>query len=602
MAPPVLSSKPSWKEMFTALPFALGFVYRSKPSLFIASVLLSVLSFPVALVSVIGVRGLTDALLASSSSLAWTWGGVLVGVSFLGVAISSLREWFTDLQRYRTEIALDEEEIKHVIALPYATIESPDFQALSSAYRRKSHVVINLQTNGIRSLENLMAVLGLLGGFTILPWPVAVLSVLSLVATVVLFVRFTEFHWNILTADTREGRRANYYQGVLTQPTSTLQARALGLEKSFLHRWQGIAERLFKLRRGASVRSGRVVLVGGSLQVAGQAIGLLLLIPSALAGVVTLSAFVVFLTTYQRMASTLENFSWQFGFLLQESSFLSVFKRFYAVSHEQDAGKALPRGPLEIRYEDVWFRYPGTDVDVVRGLNLTFTEGEHLAFVGLNGAGKTTLFKLLMGVYTPTRGRILVNGVNLQDIRPAVWRRTLAVLTQGDTYYDDTLEEQVLYGQYAEKKRPTRFRRSLEVSGLKEMASVFPRGLQTHAGKAYAMPEDQAIELSGGQKQIVAIARTLYREARFYIFDEPTSAVDAEKEERFFAQLPEMLSGQGIIFVSHRFSTLRRGAERIVVIDQGRVIEDGTHAELLERKGRYAELFALQAEPYQYSV
>ena len=122
--------------------------------------------------------------------------------------------------------------------------------------------------------------------------------------------------------------------------------------------------------------------------------------------------------------------------------------------------------------------------------------------------------------------------------------------------------------------------------------------METHVGKVYAMPEDEAIELSGGQKQILAIARTLYRNARLYIFDEPTSAVDAEREESFFAKLPETLQGKTLLFVSHRFSTLRR-AKRILVIDQGKIIEDGSHEDLVVLKGRYAELFTLQAKMYQ---
>jgi ATP-binding cassette subfamily B protein len=139
---------------------------------------------------------------------------------------------------------------------------------------------------------------------------------------------------------------------------------------------------------------------------------------------------------------------------------------------------------------------------------------------------------------------------------------------------------------------------AVAVRGLGEVVSSLPRGLDTVVGRRYSLPEDEAIELSGGQKQIVTIARTVYRRARVYVFDEPTSAVDAEKEESFFAALPKTLEGKTLLFVSHRFSTLRR-AKRILVIDAGRLIEDGSHEELLVKQGRYAELFTLQAKMYQ---
>ena len=132
------------------------------------------------------------------------------------------------------------------------------------------------------------------------------------------------------------------------------------------------------------------------------------------------------------------------------------------------------------------------------------------------------------------------------------------------------------------------------------VALEFPRGLATMAGKEYAMPEDHAVKLSGGQKQIVAIARTVYRPARLYIFDEPTSAVDPEKEEAFFERLPAAMLGRTVMFVSHRFSTLRR-AERIIVLEHGRVVEDGAHEVLMACGGRYAELFLLQAKQYEHA-
>jgi ABC-type multidrug transport system fused ATPase/permease subunit len=169
---------------------------------------------------------------------------------------------------------------------------------------------------------------------------------------------------------------------------------------------------------------------------------------------------------------------------------------------------------------------------------------------------------------------------------------------QDAPYYSDTATEQIWYGDREEKLDKQHLDESIEASGFDEIVTELPRGLQTYVGKHYAMPEDQAIELSGGQNQILTIARTLYRDARIYVFDEPTSAVDAEKEESFFSRLPETLAGKAIIFVSHRFSTLRR-AKRILVLEEGRLIEDGTHEELLELKGRYAELFTLQAKNYQ---
>lgn len=284
--------------------------------------------------------------------------------------------------------------------------------------------------------------------------------------------------------------------------------------------------------------------------------------------------------------------------LQRESAFIVIFKNFFSIPSIKDSGVKPSAQPLRICFEDVWFHYPASEQNVLRGVNLDFSEGDHIALIGLNGAGKSTLLKLLMGVYEPTKGRITVNGVDLAKIRPSAWRKTLAVLQQDPPRFDDTLHNQIVYGDFKEKLSQKRLARALKTSGFGPMAEEMPDGLATHAGKQFAMPEDNAIELSGGQNQILAIARTLYRDARIYIFDEPTSAVDAEKEERFFEALPKAFQGKAIIFVSHRFSTLRR-AKRILVMDGGRIIEDGSHEELMYKKGRYAELFTLQAKMYQ---
>jgi ATP-binding cassette subfamily B protein len=288
----------------------------------------------------------------------------------------------------------------------------------------------------------------------------------------------------------------------------------------------------------------------------------------------------------------------QYRMIQRDAAFLVIVRDFLSLQPEQDIGVPVPSHPLVIEFKNVHFSYPGSSEKVLRGINCVFREGDRLALVGLNGAGKSTLLKLLMGIFQPTKGRILVNGVNLSKIKPSAWRRALSVMSQDVPRFDDTLRRQILYGDYAKDVDESRLDRSVDASGLRSVLPDFKNGIETHAGKQYAMVEDKAVELSGGQNQIIGIARALYRDARMYIFDEPTSAVDPEKEENFFHSLPDVLEGKGIIFVSHRFSTLRQ-AEHVIVIDAGRVIEEGSHETLMQKKGRYAELFTLQAKAYQ---
>ncbi|HEU0050988.1 MAG TPA: ABC transporter ATP-binding protein [Patescibacteria group bacterium] len=593
------TKKPSWKETFLAVPFAIRFLKKVDPAAFYGIFAMAILMGPFSFFSIAGIKYLTDAVTNGRYGTALAWGGGLVALTLVSGGLQTFREWMTNNQRYRMEVTLREESMELMTRLPYAVLEDPEFQALSAAFSQKNYVLLNFQTNSSRIFQNVISLAGVLGGLVFIPWTASVLAFASLAATSYLFIRFEKWSWGVMVAETREGRRANYIQTLLTQPASLLPAKALELPIPFMRIWRRLSEKLLKERRSLSNRSLGVNLLGVLLETAGFASGLVILVPQVLVHAASVSSFVVFVSAYQRLTDLMESFSWQLGFTLQESGFLAIFKRLFTIPPELDRGKEIDKEPLRVRFEDVWFRYPDTKRDVIRGLSMEFSQGDQIALVGLNGAGKSTLLKLLMGVYEPTRGRITVNGQDLREIKPSSWRKALSVLTQNDALYDDVIRNQVHYGNYSRPLEEKRFERALAVSGLKQLAHDLPRGIETHAGKYYAMPEDEAIEPSGGQRQIIAIARTLYREARFYIFDEPTSSVDAEKEERFFQLLPSALNGSGVIFVSHRFSTLRRGAERIIVIDDGRIIEDGTHEELMAKGGRYAELFALQAKSYQ---
>lgn len=457
---------------------------------------------------------------------------------------------------------------------------------------------MNLQQTGMWILRTFFGLLGLFAVFAFLPWPVIALIVASQILLFFLYRRAAEWNWSVVSFESREGRRAAYREQILSHPSTLLPTKALGLAEPFLASWKAVISEILGLRIKEAKAGATAAGLSEFLGAASFALGLWMTVSDVLRGAISVSVAAVFISSFNRFSDKLSGLVSNIKWLMKEASVFPRLKEYFSYELESEKGKGISKDPLRVSFENVWFRYPGTETDILKGVTFSFTEGDHLAFVGLNGAGKTTLLKLLMRVYEPTQGKILVNGVNLSSMKPAEWRKVLAVLTQDSPAYDDVLREQVRYGDAVHPLDTKRLKLAIETSGLDDVASVFPKGLETHAGRRYSMPEDEAIELSGGQKQILAIARTMYRQARIYILDEPTSAVDAEKEESFFSILPEALQSQAVIFVSHRFSTLRR-AERIIVIDDGRIIEDGTHEELLLQKGRYAELFQLQAKMYQ---
>jgi ATP-binding cassette subfamily B protein len=255
---------------------------------------------------------------------------------------------------------------------------------------------------------------------------------------------------------------------------------------------------------------------------------------------------------------------------------------------------ALPR--VEIRFERVDFHYPGSERPVLEGLDLVLPAGRCTAIVGLNGAGKTTLVKLLARLYEPTGGRILVDGVDARAFGVDDWRRQIAVIFQDFNRYELSAAENIAFGAIEMADDHERVRSAARLAGVLATLERLPRGLDTPLARQY---EDGA-ELSGGQWQRVAIARALFaleNGASILVLDEPTAALDVRAEAAFFDKFVDVTRGATALLISHRFSSVRH-ADRIVVLAGGKVVEQGTHDELLAANGRYAELFRLQAERF----
>jgi ATP-binding cassette subfamily B protein len=249
-----------------------------------------------------------------------------------------------------------------------------------------------------------------------------------------------------------------------------------------------------------------------------------------------------------------------------------------------------------LAFDHVTFRYPGSDTDVLTDVSFELAPGELVAIVGENGAGKTTLLNLLAGFYTPTGGRILVDGVDLGSIDMAAWRHRIGLISQHFVHYELSALDNVALASLGQPSLVDA-ERAAQAAGASELVAALPAGWDTVLSRRLR----DGVELSGGEWQRIALARALYSSSRgssVLILDEPTANLDVDAEVALFDQLLEHASGATAIVVSHRFSTVRR-AQRILVIDDGRLIEDGSHHELMDMDGTYRRLYSLQAERFR---
>lgn len=280
------------------------------------------------------------------------------------------------------------------------------------------------------------------------------------------------------------------------------------------------------------------------------------------------------------------------------------FNHYLAVMNAKDeflheGGMQIPdsQKPLKIEFENVSFRYPGADKDTIKSLSFVINPGEKIALVGNNGAGKTTIVKLLCGLYQPTGGRILVNGFELSKVNIDEYQKLISVLFQDIQPLAFNIEMNVS-GRGEDETDHKKVKESLKGAGLWEKVTTLPKREKTYLSQTL---DDGGIQLSGGEAQKLLLARAIYKDGNFLILDEPTSALDPIAESRMYEEYNSMTREKTSVFISHRLASTKF-CDRILFIEDGSIIEEGTHGQLIEKNGKYKEIFDIQSHYYQEKV
>jgi ABC-type multidrug transport system fused ATPase/permease subunit len=404
---------------------------------------------------------------------------------------------------------------------------------------------------------------------------------------------FRLFHWR-----TPETRKQNYYEMVLTQPETVKEVRLFELGPLLFGRYKDFFTRFWHEDRALTLRRGLWSLALGLVSTASYYGAYAWVAFRAMHGRITLGDVSLFVAAFKDAQSTIGSSLHALSRAYEDHLYLtSLFEFLDHVPAVADDGTATS-GPTPtdgIRFESVSFAYPGSARPTLTDVTLHIPAGRKLALVGENGAGKTTLIKLLTRLYAPTGGRITLDGRDLREWDSAALRRRIGVIFQDFVRYQFTVGENIGVGDVRAFDDEARWRDAAERGMAAEFIDELPKKYHTQLGKWF----DDGRDLSIGQWQKVALARAfMRRDADILVLDEPTASMDAAAEARVFERFRSLTEQRTAVVISHRFSTVRM-ADSIAVIADGRVIEQGTHDELVARGGRYAELFFLQAKGYR---
>lgn len=445
---------------------------------------------------------------------------------------------------------------------------------------------------------NFVTILLMAGILASLHWALVLLALGAAVVSLLLERRNTVRLYEYFYRETPEEREREYLGNLLVEPKSTKEIRAYVLADHLIGRHRRLSEELLLKRTEMYKAGANTSMITGLVTGTSLACAYAFVAWRGVNGLIDAGGVVLVIGAFAAVSGTLGTISSTFVAVDQHTTFLDDYFSFLAIpplvpspTDPQAVPHRLEKG---IEFRDVMFEYPGGHAPAVDGFDLTIKEGELLALVGENGTGKSTFVKLLLRFYDPTRGSVHIGGVDLRDIPPEVLRERIGVLFQDFATYELTVRENVAMGRPAAAVDDERVQKALRDARADALVAKLPAGLDSRTGRLF----DGGHDLSGGEWQRLAIARIMYRDADVWILDEPTSSLDPEAEAAVFAELKANLKGRIGIVISHRFSTVRI-ADRIAVIDDGRVQELGTHEELLAAKGRYARLFELQAAGYR---
>jgi ATP-binding cassette subfamily B protein len=452
--------------------------------------------------------------------------------------------------------------------------------------------------NLLRVTQSGLTVLGIVGLLVTIHWLLAVFLFVAVIPALWVQIRYSERYYEWQKRTSQLDRHVGYLSYLILHPPPAKEVRLFGLGDVLAGRYRDLRRRL----RSETIAMAKTRSLGDAFA---QSVAALVVFGAfayiawrSYQGDLSIGDLVMYFGAVQRGQGAAQGLFAALGSLYEDNLFLTTLEDFMAVEPEVAAPPDPRPVPDPIRQgialEGVSFRYPGSSRPLLEKIDLVIRPGEVVALVGSNGAGKTTIVKLLCRLYDPDEGRITIDGIDLREFDPVELRCEISVVFQDFVHFFLPARDNIWFGDVTRPREDASIIEAAVTAGADPFLRELRRGYDTVLGPLFSEGE----ELSIGEWQKVAIARAFFHEAQLLVVDEPTSALDALAEAELFEKLRDLVRGRSTVLISHRFSTVRM-ADRIYVIDDGKILESGSHEELMLLGGKYASLFRMQAAPYR---
>ncbi|MEK6892993.1 MAG: ABC transporter ATP-binding protein [Nanoarchaeota archaeon] len=602
-----MSNKISLKEKLESLKLAISWTYKSSKSLTILIFIITIFGGLLTIIEPYIFKIIIDGVVGEEGfSIAGKVGIGLLGVLIVYASSKIIQSILWDVQTIikRVHAQKLDKHVSYVLmdkisSLDTVYFEDPEYYNTLTKSNQNFWRINEFFWQFTFFVSQTISVLIIISALFTFNWLVVALIIIASLPSIIFAFKASDINWSAFDISLPIGRYANYYKNLMTErPEVIKELKLFNLKSHFLKRYESLFDKYFYEQKKAAKKETLLFIVVGIIEGTFSVLAAWLVINSFIKGVISIGELTFFWALLFQFSENARYMVRMIGELSNNSTFITPIVKLLKfksiiqeIKNPLNFPKKLKKG---IEFRDVTFYYPRSKIPALKNFNLTIKPDESIAIVGENGSGKTTLIKLLTRLYDVSSGEILIDEINLKEYSLDSLYENIGIIFQDFVKYEAIVEENISFGDIKRAKRKTEVHESSVKSEAWDFIKNLKSKYKTHLGKTLL---DEGVELSVGQWQKIALSRAFFKNAQILCLDEPTAAVDAKAEYLLFKKFERLTKGKTTLLISHRFSTVRM-ANKIVVIDKGKLVEQGSHRDLLRKGGKYAKLFRMQAEGY----